>query len=120
MRICIATSVLLALATAAAHALTVDAKALARYDISYVKCESRFPTMRGHRDEAYLNLWRVKPDEKALAQLAAARKGAVYQTERQRLLQAAAKGATPAASSPLEHQCQGLWAENQRSTKAKP
>jgi hypothetical protein len=68
----IPTILALCVATSAAHAFTVDAKALARYDISYVQCEARYPEMRGHRDEAYLSLWRIKPDEKALAQLAAA------------------------------------------------
>ncbi len=109
----------LAVATPAAHALSIDAKALARYDNSYLKCEARYPDMRGHRDEAYLSLWRVKPDEKALAQLASARKGAAYEAERKRLVQAAAKGAAPAASGVLERQCQGLWAERQRVEKLK-
>jgi len=118
MRLCFVLSALL-LATVTAHALTVDAKALARYDISYVKCESKFPHMRGHRDEAYLSLWRVKPDAKALAELATARKGDIYQTERLKLLQAAAQGASTPASSPVEQQCQALWAENQRSVKTK-
>ncbi len=107
----------LSLATSAAHALAIDAKALARYDISYLKCEAKYPDMRGQRDQAYLSLWRVKPDEKALAELAAVRKGAVYEAERKRVMQAAAKGTAPAASSPLEQQCQALWAERQRMAK---
>ena len=104
----------LSLASSIAHALAIDAKGLARYDISYVKCEAKYPDMRGHRDEAYLSLWRVKPGEKALAELAAVRKGGVYQAERKRVTQVAAKASAPAASSPLEQQCQGLWAERQR------
>ena len=119
MRLLITIPVLLSLVTPVAHARTIDAKALARYDISYAKCESRFPDMRGHRDEAYLNLWRVKPDEKALAELAAARKGTAYQSERKRVAQAAAKGASAPASGVLERECQALWAENQRAPKAK-
>ena len=98
----------LGLATSAVHALAIDAKALARYDISYVKCEAKYPDMRGRR---------VKPDEKALAELAAVRKGAVYEAERKRVVQAAAKGPAPAASSPLERQCQALWSERQRMAK---
>jgi len=43
-----------------------DPKALARYDISYAQCEQQYAEMRGHRDEAYLNLYRVNPDAKAL------------------------------------------------------
>jgi hypothetical protein len=75
--------------------------------------------MRGHGDEAYLNLWRIKPDDKSLARLAKVRSGAAYQAEKQRILRAAAKSASPSASSPLSRQCQGLWAEYQRNGKPK-
>lgn len=95
-------------------ALTIDAKALARYDNSYVVCEAENPQMRGHRDEAYLSLWRTKADAENLAQLATVRKGKVYQSERSRLLQASAKPAASAASSPIKQQCQALWGESQR------
>ena len=105
-------------APAAAHAMTIDAKALARYDLSYVTCERTFPDMKGHRDEAYLSLWRVKADAKARAELAAVRKGAVYQAERTRAQKAAAKGTASAASSPIEKQCQALWHESQGMTKS--
>ena len=111
---------LLALVANAAHAFSIDAKAMARFDLSYAKCESQFPDMRGHRDEAYLSLWRVKPDEKARAQLAGVRKGDIYQAERRRVQQAAAQGHAPATSSPLEQQCQALRTETQRAMKAKP
>jgi hypothetical protein len=104
----------------AAHALTIDAKAMARFDVSYTACESRFPDMRGRRDEAYLSLWRVKADGKARAQLASVRKGGIYQAERKRMLRAKAQGTSPAASSPLEQQCQALRAETQRSMRSKP
>ena len=109
--------VALALAAPAARAAALDAKELAHFDVSYVKCESRYPDMRGHRDEAYLNLWRMKPDDKSRAQLAAVRKSASYQSERRRMLRAGA--ASAAASSPLDQQCQALWAETQRAPKAK-
>jgi hypothetical protein len=91
---------------------------LARYDVSYAKCETQFPEMRGRRDEAYLALWRVKPDDKALAELAAARKRSAYAAERKRALQPAARGASAPAPGVLERQCQGLWAEQQRRPKA--
>lgn len=110
---------LLSLATATAQARAYDAKALARYDVSFTTCESRFPQMQGHRDEAYLNLWRIKADEKSRARLAKLRGEAAYRTERQRALQAAAKSASAAASSPLDRECQGLWAEYQRTATAK-
>ena len=112
-----------ALSSAASIALAqsraFDAKALARYDISYAKCEARFPAMQGHRDEAYLNLWRIRLDDKASARLAGVRGSAVYGTEKQLVSKGAAKGAASAASSVLERQCQGLWAENQRVGKDK-
>ena len=108
-----------AASTALAQARAFDAKALARYDISYVKCEARFPAMQGHRDEAYLNLWRIRLDDKASARLAGVRGSAVYGAEKQLVLKGAAKGAASSASSPLERECQGLWAENQRVAKDK-
>jgi hypothetical protein len=119
MRISLLLLAVTASVSPAARAISVDAKALARFDISYVKCESQFPDMRGQRDTAYLSLWRVKMDDKARAQLAAARKGAAYQSERRRLLQSGAAGAAAAASSPIEQQCQALRAETQRAAKPK-
>jgi hypothetical protein len=109
----------LALVANATHALSIDAKAMARFDLSYAGCESRFPDMRGRRDEAYLSLWRVKADEKSRAQLAEVRKGGIYQAERRRVQQAAAQGHAPASSSPLEQQCQALRTETQRTMKAR-
>jgi hypothetical protein len=120
MRVSPALFVVLALTSAAARAITLDAKAMARFDISYTRCESQIPAMRGHRDEAYLSLWKVNLDDKLRAQLAAARQGATYQSERRRILQAGAERAAAAASSPIEQQCQALWAEAQRAVKAKP
>ena len=106
-------------ATLPAFALSVDAKAMARFDIGYATCEEQMPQMRGHRDEAYLSLWHVKPDAQVRAQLDAVRKGAVYKAERARVLKI---GAAPAASaaSPIDQQCQALWAETQRALQAKP
>jgi hypothetical protein len=109
----------LALASASAQALTIDAKALARFDNSYLRCEALFPDMRGQRDEAYLSLWRVRADEKARAELSSARKSAAYQAERRRVQQAEAKGTAPAASSPIEQQCQALRGEARRNQKAR-
>ncbi len=110
----------LPLLAAEPHAHPYDAKGLARYDASYVKCESQFPDMRGHGDEAYLNLWRVKPDDKSKAQLAKLRSSSAYLSERQRAVQAAAR--TASAASAVSRECQGLWAEYQRQGKptAKP
>jgi hypothetical protein len=110
----------LALLAPLAQAMSVDAKALARFDHGYVVCESKFPPMKGQRDEAYLSLWRVKPDAKARAELAAARKTASYRAEQALVRQRDAQGAAPAASSPIEQQCQALWAETRGAPKKAP
>ena len=114
--------ILIALLPCGAQALSVDAKAMARFDVGYTQCEQRMPQMRGHRDEAWLSLWRVHPDAKVRAQLESVRKGPVYQAERARVLKAgAASGAAAAASaSPIDQQCQALWNETQRMLQSKP
>ena len=56
-----------------------DPKALAHYDVSYGRCETSFPEMKGHRDEAYLSLWRAEPNDKTNKRLADARATAHYQ-----------------------------------------
>jgi hypothetical protein len=109
----------LALAAPAAMAMTIDAKALARFDHSYVTCETKYPYMRGHRDAAYLGVWRVKADDKARGELATARKATAYQAERRRLTQPAAKAASATPASPIEHQCQALWNEAQKNITPK-
>ena len=92
-----------------------DAKALARYDASYVQCEASFPEMKGHRDEAYLSLWRVKPGEKAASRLAAARDSAPYKAEhRLATARQAAQAGKPEAVKAVERQCRGLWGEHER------
>lgn len=96
----------------AATAITVDPKALARFDYSYAKCEAAFPEMKGARDEAYLSLWRIKADAKERADLAAARKGAPYQAEAKRARDDDAK--TPAKKETLDQQCKALWGETRR------
>ena len=99
-------------ASASAAALTVEPKKMARFDYSYAKCEAKYPEMKGARDEAYLSLWRVKPDAAKRAQLATVRKGAEYQAESKRVQQEDAKKAAP--SSTLESECRALWGETQK------
>lgn len=110
-------------AFASAGALAQDRayepKSLARYDVSYTRCETSFPEMKGHRDEAYLSLWRARPNQKTNARLADARGSAPYKSERQRALQAAAKASAPEATKKLEQECRGLWGEMNRMPKAK-
>jgi hypothetical protein len=102
-------------ACADAAAMAIDAKAMARFDLSYTKCEAKYPQMRGARDEAYLSMWRVKADDKARAELAAVRKSALYLAENRRIQQENSKKAAPPASADtLEQQCQALWSETQR------
>jgi hypothetical protein len=113
-------AVVLAVATAPALAQShpYDAKSLAHYDASYVECEARYPEMAGHRDEAYLSLWRIKADAKSASRLAETRAAAAYKSERQQVAKTAAKASAPGASSPLDRQCRGLWGEFQRAPKA--
>jgi hypothetical protein len=108
----------LATAPVLAQSHPYDPKSLAHYDVSYVECEARYPEMAGHRDEAYLSLWRIKPDAKSAARLAETRAAAAYKSERQRAAKSAAKASAPAASSPLDRECRGLWGEFQRVPKA--
>jgi len=106
-------ALLLAFVVTESAAMTIDPKAMARFDHSYTKCEARYPEMRGARDEAYLSMWRAKADAKARAELAAVRKGAPYQSESKRIQQDEAKKAgAPIAT--IEAQCQALWSETQR------
>jgi hypothetical protein len=107
------------LVTTTAHAFTIDAKALARYDNSYAKCETKYPDMRGHRDEAYLNLWRSADDKKAQGQMEATRKSAAYKSEKQTIVKAQEKSASTDMSSTLMQECQGLWNETQKMKKPK-
>lgn len=114
------TAALLAVLANNAQAISVDAKALARFDISFGQCEKQIPQMRGRRDEAWLSLWRTRADDGNRADLAKARKSGVYVAEHRRVLRAQAAGTAPAASSPIDRQCQALWAETQRLTRNKP
>ena len=106
-------------AIAAAEDRRYDPKALARYDVSYVRCEASFPEMKGHRDDAYMSLWRMKPGPKTTARLAEVRGSATYKSE-QRLAKREAAGASgPDAVKDLERQCRGLWGEMQKTAKPK-
>ena len=107
----------LTLAVPLAQAMSIDPKALARFDHGYRVCAAKNPAMKGQRDQAYLSLWKVKADSKARAELAAARKTPAYRTEQASVQKRDAKGAAPPASSPIEQQCQALWAETQGTTK---
>lgn len=106
---------LLGVFAAAAHAAPADPKVLAQFDLGYVKCESRFPEMRGHRDEAYLALWRVKADAKTTAELDKVRKGDKYKKERQLAVKNMDKATGPEVEAKLKQQCDATWAEAKRN-----
>ena len=108
------------LAAPLVQAMSIDPKALARFDHGYTTCEAKNPAMKGQRDQAYLSLWKVKADSKARGQLAAARKTAAYRAEQAAVQKRDGKGAAPAASSPIEQQFQALWAETLGAAKKKP
>lgn len=109
--------VLVVSASAVAKSQAYEPKSLARYNVSYARCETDFPEMKGHRDEAYLNLWRATPNEKTNARLAEARANAAYKSERQHALKAAAKAPTTDEKKKLEQECRALWGELARTAK---
>jgi len=106
----------LALLTGAAQALP-STKNLAQFDLGFAKCEARFPHMKGHGDEAYLGLWKIKVDDKQRASLAKQRKSAAYRTERDKAQKAMAKE-TPALDEKIRNQCEATWAEALRNKPA--
>jgi hypothetical protein len=110
------TLALFALTATAAQALPSSVKVLAQFDLGYAKCETRYPHMRGHRDEAYLALWKVKPEPKRLAELASVRKGVKYKQERQLALKAMDNSNSPELEEKIKRQCQATWGEAMRNT----
>lgn len=111
----------LSLIGAEANARAYDAPQLARYDASFTRCESQYPQMKGHGDEAYLAMWRMKADAKTRAELTKLRASPTYAAEKQRAMRSAATAkASAAASSPLSRECIGLWGEYQRNASMQP
>lgn len=109
----------LVVASFAAHAQAqapqrYDPKALARYDVSYVRCEAKFPEMKDHRDDAYMSLWRATVTPKSAAKLAEIRASAAYKAEHRVAQRRAAGASEPDADKALERQCRGLWGEMKR------
>jgi len=110
-RVSAALAVALALPPAAG-APPARATSLAKFDSGYTECEKRDATMRGHRDEVYASLYRLKLDDGLRKQLDDTRKSAPYKSERRRAQQALAKSA---AASDVQHkldlQCRALKKE---------
>jgi hypothetical protein len=102
----------LLLAMPLAQAATPRSKSLAQFDNGYAQCEKRDATMKGHRDEVYASLYRLKLDDDLRKELDATRKSAPYKAERRRAQQTLAK---PAAASDvqrrLDQQCMALKKE---------
>ena len=117
LHLLLATAVVAASASAGAQSRAYEPKSLARYDVSYGRCEKMFPDMKGHRDEAYLSLWRAKPNEKTKARLAEARGSATYKAEREIALAGGVKSSAPNAAKTLENECSALRGELKRAAQ---
>jgi pyruvate/2-oxoacid:ferredoxin oxidoreductase beta subunit len=104
------------LAVAAAAHAGPSVKTLAQFDIGYAKCEARFDHMKGRGDEAYLALWKIKPDEKQRAELAKQRSSTRYRDERSKAMKTMAKP-SPALDEKLRRQCDATWSELQRADR---
>ena len=85
---------------------------LAKFDSGYAECEKRDAAMRGHRDEVYASLYRLKLDDDLRKQLDETRKSAPYKSERRRAQQTLAKNAAASdVQQRLDLQCQALKKE---------
>ena len=101
-----------ALAIAPVFGAPARAKSLAQFDSGYSQCERRDAAMRGHRDEVYASLYRLKLDDALRAELDEARKSAPYKSERQRAAQTLSKNAAASdVQQRLDLQCQALKKE---------
>ncbi|MBX3622104.1 MAG: hypothetical protein KF891_19220 [Rhizobacter sp.] len=102
-----------------AQALPSNVKTLARFDIGFARCEAMYPDMKGHADEAYLALWKIKADDKRRADLDKLRKTAKYRQARsQAQKEMDKKGPQPEAK--VRTQCEATWAEALRNKPAAP
>src|SRR5262245_20289311 len=105
-----ALAALFLLPATAAFAKPMDPAALARFDASYAKCEAKYEHMRGHADEAYLGVYRIKVDDKSREQLAGLRKKAAYKSEK---VKADKRMAQPSQEMErkLAAQCAATWGQ---------
>jgi hypothetical protein len=106
------TALAVALALPAAGAPPARSASLAKFDTGYTECEKRDASMRGHRDEVYASLYRLKLDDDLRKQLDDTRKSAPYKSERRRAQQAMARNAAASdVQRRLDLQCQALKKE---------
>lgn len=117
LHLLLAAAVVAASASAGAQSRAYEPKALARYDVSYGRCEKMYPDMKGHRDEAYLSLWRATLNDKTKGRLAEARASATYKAEREIAVAGGTKSSAPDAAQTLEHECRALRGEWKRAQK---
>ncbi|HEY0819467.1 MAG TPA: hypothetical protein VGD46_11860 [Rhizobacter sp.] len=96
-----------------AHALP-PVKTLAQFDLGYARCEARYAHMKGQGDDAYLVLWKIRPDAQQRDALARQRSTAAYRSERAKAQKTMAKP-SPKLDEKLERQCQATWSELQRN-----
>ena len=101
-----------ALAMPLAAAAPPRSKSLAQFDSGYSQCEKRDAEMRGHRDEVYASVYRLKLDDSLRAELEATRKSAPYKSERRRAAQTLTKNAAASdVQQRLDQQCLALKRE---------
>ena len=109
-RVLAALSVVLAVPWA--QAAPSRSKSLAQFDSGYTQCEKRDAAMRGHGDEVYASLYRLKLDDQLRAELEATRKSATYKSERRRAAQTLTKNAAASdVQQRLDQQCAALKKE---------
>jgi len=102
----------LVLAAAVPAATPPRSTSLARFDNGYARCEKLDPAMRGHRDEVYASLYKLRLDDDLRQQLEQTRKSAPYKSERRRAQQALARSAAASdVQHRLEQQCLALKRE---------
>ena len=118
-RVLVALSV--ALAIPLALAAPPRSKSLAQFDSGYAQCEKRDAAMRGHGDEVYASVYRLKLDDALRAELEATRKSAPYKSERRRAAQTLTKNAAASdVQQRLDQQCMALKKEIKAAAPVDP
>lgn len=112
IRPAVAVFAVLLLAASQAQAKPLDPAALARFDAGYARCEQKFEHMRGHADEAYLGLYKLKVDDKSRGKLAELRKKPAYAAEKARADKRMSKPSAE-VDKKLDQQCQATWGQVQ-------
>lgn len=102
----------LMLAAAVPAATTPRSTSLARFDNGYAQCEKLDPAMRGHRDEVYASLYKLRLDDDLRKLLEQTRNSAPYKSERRRAQQTLSRSAGASdVQQRLEQQCLALKRE---------